>query len=67
MLILSRKVGEKVEIKLPDGRSVMVLVSRLNDHQVRLGFQAPRDITIMRSELVSKQEFSHGSARMKHG
>lgn len=48
MLVLTRKVGE--EIIIDDHIRVTVLAVRGN--QVRLGFQAPPDVSIFRQELV---------------
>ncbi len=48
MLVLSRKVGETILIN--DTIRVTVLAVRAN--QVRLGFQAPGDVSILREELV---------------
>lgn len=47
MLVLSRKVGERIMI----GDDVSVQVVRIRDGQVRLAFEAPRHVTILRTEL----------------
>jgi carbon storage regulator len=49
MLVLSRKVGERVEIG--DGITLVVVAS--NGRKVRLGFEAPDEVTIRREELVA--------------
>jgi len=49
MLVLSRIVGEKVEI----GRDIVVTVLKSEGDKVRLGFEAPRHVSIMRSEVAS--------------
>jgi carbon storage regulator CsrA len=46
MLILSRRVGERVEI----GGGVTVVVTAVRGEQVQLGFECPRDIPIRRPE-----------------
>jgi len=48
MLVLSRKVGE--EIIISDNIRVTVVAVRGN--QVRLGFTAPREVSIQREELL---------------
>lgn len=52
MLVLSRKVGEKIVI---DGKITLQVVGARNN-RVRLAFDAPREIPILRSELVTAQE-----------
>jgi carbon storage regulator len=47
MLVLSRKVGEKILI----GDNISVTVVRLGPGIVRLGVEAPHDLTIVREEL----------------
>src|SRR4051794_8645712 len=48
MLVLSRKVGERVVI---DGGIVVTLV-RIDGNQVRLAFEAPREVGIYREEVL---------------
>lgn len=47
MLVLSRKVGEKIII---DGDITLVVVE-LRGNRVRLGIEAPKEVPIRRSEL----------------
>jgi carbon storage regulator len=47
MLILSRKVGEKIVI----GDGITVVVSRVAGDRVTLGFEAPPEVRILRGEL----------------
>jgi carbon storage regulator len=47
MLILSRKVGEKIVI----GDGITVVVNRVAGDRVTLGFEAPSDVRILRGEL----------------
>ena len=47
MLVLSRKVGEKLVI----GENVTLEVLRVQGNRVTLGLEAPRDVKILRSEL----------------
>jgi carbon storage regulator len=47
MLVLSRKIGEEIII----GDNIRVTVVAIRGNQVRLGFSAPDDVHIHRSEL----------------
>jgi carbon storage regulator CsrA len=47
MLILSRKVGERIVI----GNDITVVVSRVSGDRVTLGLEAPPDVHILRGEL----------------
>jgi carbon storage regulator len=48
MLVLTRKVGERIYI----GDGITVTVLELKGTRVRLGVDAPGDVRIVRSELV---------------
>jgi carbon storage regulator len=47
MLVLSRKLGEKLVI----GDNITVVVSRVAGNRVTLGIEAPNDIRVVRGEL----------------
>ena len=47
MLVLSRKTGEKVVI----GDGIEVTVLQIRGDRVKLGFSAPKEVTIHRQEL----------------
>ena len=47
MLVLSRKVGERIRV----GNNIYVTVVRCQDGKVRLGFEAPKEIPIVRAEI----------------
>jgi len=49
MLVLSRKLGEKIRI----GDSIEITVTSIERGKIRLGIEAPRDILIIRSELIA--------------
>ena len=51
MLVLSRNVGTSVKI---DG-GIKVYVLRVQGNQVSLGFEAPDDVTILRTELKKEK------------
>ena len=48
MLVLSRKVGSSIRI----GNDIVLTVVKIDRNQVRLGIEAPLDVTILRQELV---------------
>ncbi|MBY0231117.1 MAG: carbon storage regulator CsrA [Gemmataceae bacterium] len=50
MLVLSRKVGEEIVI----GDSIRLRVLAVNGNQVKLGFEAPRSVSIHRQELIGQ-------------
>ncbi|MCA9195486.1 MAG: carbon storage regulator [Planctomycetales bacterium] len=47
MLVLSRKVGEKLVI----GEKITVEVVRIKGNRITLGISAPLEVSILRSEL----------------
>ena len=57
MLVLKRSVKDSVIISLPDGRSVTIAVNDIGNGQAVLGFDAPADIRIWRSEVMARQGF----------
>ena len=51
MLVLTRKLMEKLFI----GDNICVTVVRLEGGQVRLGIEAPREVAVIRAELVPER------------
>ena len=51
MLVLTRKLMEKLYI----GDDICVTVVRLEGGQVRLGIEAPREVSVVRAELVPER------------
>ena len=52
MLVLSRKVGERIWI----GDKISVTVVRITGGGVRLGIEAPEELSVVREELKTKME-----------
>ena len=50
MLILTRRVSEKIII----GENVTVTVLSAKGNQVRIGIDAPRDVTVNREEIYQR-------------
>lgn len=48
MLVLTRKHNETLSI----GNDIVITIVRVQGDSVRIGIQAPKDIRIMRSELI---------------
>lgn len=51
MLVLTRKLMEKLYI----GDDICITVVRLEGGQVRLGIEAPREVAVVRAELVPER------------
>jgi carbon storage regulator len=52
MLILSRRVGEKIVI----GDNIHVTVLAIRGNQIRLGFSAPPSVSIYRQEISASAD-----------
>ena len=52
MLVLSRRVGERIVID----DQITVAVLEVRGNQIRLGIDAPKEIPIRREEVVAKEE-----------
>lgn len=51
-LVLKRRPGEKIAI----GADIVIEVVSINGNQVRLGIHAPKDVKILRTELLAHEE-----------
>jgi carbon storage regulator len=49
MLVLSRKLGEKIHI----GDNICITIVDIDRGKIRLGIEAPRDVPIFRQELLA--------------
>ncbi len=52
MLVLSRKIGERILI----GDNIAVTVVRITGNGVRIGIEAPLDMAVIRQELKDQME-----------
>ena len=50
MLVLTRKLGEKIVI----GDSILIKVLKISNNKVRLGIMAPEEVPIFRHEVIEK-------------
>jgi len=56
MLVLSRKVGERIWI----GEDIAITVVRISNNGVRLGIDAPHELPVVREELKKRiEELNH--------
>jgi carbon storage regulator len=51
MLVLSRKIGERIRI----AGNIEVVVTDIQGDKIKIGIEAPKDTRILRRELVSVQ------------
>ena len=56
MLVLSRKPQQSIMI----GPDIKITIMKVERNQVRIGIEAPRDVTILRDELI---EAAHTDSR----
>jgi carbon storage regulator len=63
MLILKRKIDEAIKIN----RNISIKILEISDNQVKLGIDAPREIEILRSELLEdvKENLKNASVAVK--
>jgi carbon storage regulator len=54
MLILTRRIGEKISI---DNNKIGVVVLGVKGNQVRIGIDAPKDISVHREEIQERIDF----------
>lgn len=52
MLVLSRKVNQRIALVWPGQEPVYVAVARIDSDKVRLAFAAPPEVRILRTELM---------------
>jgi carbon storage regulator len=58
MLVLSRKLGEKIVI----GENIVVTVVKIDRNQIRIGIEAPHDVPVYREEIAPNRHVLGGEA-----
>lgn len=53
MLVLTRKASQKIVI----GEDISITIVRIDGNRVRIGIDAPQDVTIQREELLNGEQF----------
>jgi carbon storage regulator len=48
MLVLSRKLGEKIVI----GDNIVITVVKIDRNQIRIGIEAPQNVPVYREEIA---------------
>jgi len=62
MLVLARKLNESIVI----GDNITIKVVSLENGVVKLGIEAPREVSIIRSELIEEVKASNQAAVQEH-
>jgi carbon storage regulator len=57
MLVLSRKLGEKIVI----GDNIVVTVVKIDRNQIRIGIEAPHDVPVYREEILPERAPQEGA------
>jgi len=52
MLVLSRKVGQKIKIATMGGDEVVITLLRMHGSNARIGIDAPSEMTVLREEIA---------------
>jgi carbon storage regulator CsrA len=56
MLVLSRKKDETIILKTSNNEVIQITIVKIdNKNKVRIGIDAPREISVVRSELLAKE------------
>lgn len=57
MLVLSRKKDETILLKSPNMEDIKITIVRIdNKNKVRIGIEADKEVTVLRSELSGRNE-----------
>jgi carbon storage regulator len=62
MLVLSRRDGEQILV----GDNVVIKVLGVSQGRVKVGIEAPRDVSVRRSELLTSDKFVSPAPRRSH-
>jgi carbon storage regulator len=60
MLVITRKLNERIMIETPDGREMEIVIVQIKGKQTRIGIKADTDVKINRREVYEKiKETAH--------
>jgi carbon storage regulator len=63
MLVLSRKLGQRVKV----GPDVRVTIVKIDRNSVRIGIEAPDDVTVYREEIVPLEQDQQNEQSLNAG
>ena len=63
MLVLSRGIGDAIDIELEDGRHITVVLMDMQPGRARIGIKAPLSVRILRHELIIQTERDRRDAK----
>jgi carbon storage regulator CsrA len=61
MLILGRKEGEKIHL----GNDIIIQIVEINKGVIKLGIDAPKDVIVLRGELIDRIQSSNKQANQE--
>ena len=50
MLVISRKISEKIKV----GDDIEIIIVSIDKNQVKIGIEAPKNVSILRGELIEE-------------
>jgi carbon storage regulator CsrA len=57
MLVLSRKIDEKIILARKDAAPITLTIVKIDKNKVRIGIEADGEVTILRAELTEERRF----------
>ncbi|MEA2631458.1 MAG: carbon storage regulator [Chloroflexota bacterium] len=60
MLVLSRKLGQRFQV----GPEVRITIVKIDRNSVRIGIEAPDDVTVYREEIVPNENEAESDQRV---
>jgi carbon storage regulator len=60
MLVLSRKLGQRFQV----GDEVRITIVKIDRNSVRIGIEAPEEVTVYREEIAPQEVPSHHQFRV---